>query len=404
MPGFGVLNPLGCGVLNPLGCAGGLVGGAVGSATSAVTGSVFGAIAGSFASAADGACNWLWGQISGASVVSLDSGPGSQTFGRYVGLVAGIAVFVAFILYLVEIISAVLRQDGRGLTHALKGLVVAFLGTSVAIAFTVALLEAVDALASGFLQVALGQTMDQLGKALLGAGIASTFTNPAAQMLFALVVLAAVVIVWAALMIRKLLIIIAAVFAPLAFAGGTSRFTSGWVRKWIEATVALVLSKLILVVIFVVGYGILVGGLGEPAHPSGAQRVTNMAVGALTLAMAGLAPWMALKTVHFSGQHFEHVHGQVGNATAGAATAAGLFSPQKLSTVTRSMGGGSDGAANRGNGQAGTAASSGAGANGAASNASKAPSQAGATAGGPAAAAASRSARAAAAAPGTVQP
>ena len=283
--------------------------------------------------------------------MALNSGPGAHTFGLYVGLVAGIAVFVAFALFLVELIASVVRQDGRGITKALSGLVVAFLGTTIAISVTVALLDAVDALSNGVLQVALGQNMNQLGKALLGAGVAATFTNPAATLLFALLVLVCVVIVWAALMVRKLLIIIAAVFAPLAFAGGTSRLTSSWVRRWIESTLALILSKLILIFIFIIGYGILIGGLGEPAHPSAGQRVTNIAIGALTLAMAGLAPWMALKTVHFAGAHFEHLHAQSQNVTAGAAKAAGMASPQKLARHLGSPGeGGSAGGGSNSNG------------------------------------------------------
>jgi type IV secretion system protein TrbL len=318
---------MGCGVPplgDPLSCVTDLAGGAA----SSVAGSVFGSIANDFGSAADGATKWLWAQIGSATEVPLVSGPGAKTFYVYVGLVASVALVVALGLFVVQIITSVLKQDGHGLVQATTGLVVAFLGASVAIATTVLLLGAVDALSDGVLQVALGQSMQQLGNHLSGNGIEGAVTNPAGEMLLSLVVLFAVVIVWVALMIRKLLIIVSAIFTPLAFSGATARVTKGWVRKWIETMVALIFSKLILIFIFVIGYGVLFASLGEPAVPTGAQKITNVVVGVLILAMAGFAPWLAIKMVHFTGQHFDDVHRQAGNATAGAQTV--LTAPQKL--------------------------------------------------------------------------
>ena len=57
-------------------------------------------------------------------------------------------------------------------------------------------------------------------------------------------------------MVRKVLLILTAVFAPVAFAGSLSDITAGWVRKWIEYTVALIASKIVLVIVFVVGLGV----------------------------------------------------------------------------------------------------------------------------------------------------
>jgi type IV secretion system protein TrbL len=318
---------MGCGVPpfgDPLSCVTDLAGGAA----SSIAGSAFGSIANDFGSAADGATQWLWGQIGSATEVSLVSGPGEKTFYFYLGLVASIALVIAFGLFIVQIITSVLKQDGKGLVRAMTGLVVAFLGASFAIGTTVLLLRAVDALSDGVLQLALGQSMQQLGNHLLGVGIEGAVTNPAGEMLLAIVVLFAVVIVWVALMIRKLLIIVSAVFAPLAFSGATARVTTGWIRKWIEMMVALIFSKLILIFIFIIGYGVLFASLGEPANPTGAQKITNVVVGVLILAMAGFAPWLAIKMVHFAGQHFEEVHRQASNATAGAQTV--MAAPQKL--------------------------------------------------------------------------
>ena len=327
---------MGCGVPpfgDPLSCVTDLAGGAA----SSISGDFFGAIAKDFAQAADGATQWLWGQIGSASVVALYVGPGPATFYSYLGLVGGVALLVATGLFVIQIITAVLRQDGRGLRKAVTGLLVAFVGASFAIGVTVLLLAAVDALCNGVLEVALGQSMQQLGDHLLGGGVEGAITNPAGMLLLSILVLISVVIVWAALMIRKLLIVVTAVFAPLAFAGGTAQFSTGWVRKWVEMMLALIVSKLILIFMFIIGYGVLFASLGEPANATGAQKITNVAIGVLILAMSGFSPWIAIRMVHFAGHHFDQVHYQAAAATAGVAAMSAV--PQKLMSSAPGEGG-----------------------------------------------------------------
>jgi type IV secretion system protein TrbL len=139
--------------------------------------------------------------------------------------------------------------------------------------------------------------------------------------------------VWAALMTRKLLLIVSAVFAPIAFAGSLGDITASWVRKWIELTVALIASKVILVLIFVVGLGVLDNGVGEATVGGGtsgqvAQSATQLVIGCLILCLAGLAPWMAIKLVHFTGDSFHQIHSYA-QAVQGAGQQV-VAVPQKL--------------------------------------------------------------------------
>jgi len=90
--------------------------------------------------------------------------------------------------------------------------------------------------------------MQGLGQKLAFTQLA-TVQNPAASLLFAVIILCAVVVVWAAMMVRKMTLLISAVLAPLAFAGATAEITRSWVRKWIEFVCAMVASKLLLVII-----------------------------------------------------------------------------------------------------------------------------------------------------------
>ena len=215
------------------------------------------------------------------------------------------------------------------------------MGSVAAIAVTTLMLAAVDSLSAGFVAVATGDSIQAMGTAILSATAITAIANPAVALLLALVVLGAVIFVWGAMMVRKLLIVVAAVFAPLAFAGATSDISTSWVRKWIETMVALVISKLILVIIFVIGLGVLTDGLGEVngtgTGASATQSITQTIIGALILLMAGFAPWLAIKLVHFGGEHFGQIHGHARSALAGAQTVAAA--PRKAQSLAGGVAG-----------------------------------------------------------------
>lgn len=326
---------MGCSLTDPGACLSDLAG----SAASSIASSAFNEIAKDFGTAAGDAVNWLWRQISEATAISLSG----SAFSHDLAIVATLAVVVATGLFLIQIIASVLRRDGGGLARGVRGLLVAFLGSVAAIAITTLLLAAVDSLSAGFVQVATGGSIQQMGSAILTATSIAAVTNPAAMLLLALIVLGAVVVVWGAMMIRKLLIVVAAVFAPLAFAGATADISTSWVRKWIEMMVALIVSKLILVIIFVIGLGVMIDGLGETAGGSATETVTQTIIGALILLMGGFAPWLAIKLVHFGGDQFQQIHGHAQAATAGAQTVAAA--PQKVQSFSSRFGGGSAGGA-----------------------------------------------------------
>ncbi len=337
-----------CSVLDPLSC--------MSSVAQSVAGDAFDAIAHDFATAAASAINWLWGQLSSSAAVQL----GGQSFNLDLGIVAAIAGVVAVGLFAIQVIASILRRDASGLGRACKGLVVAFIAGGLAIGVTNLLLGAVDDLSSGVVQVTMGTDLTGMGPKILAGTAILQETNPALIILLAVATIAAVVVVWCALTVRKVLIVISAVFAPLAFAGSLADITVSWTRRWIEVMVALIVSKLILVIVFVVGWGVL-DGAGQ-ASSGATQTVTQTASGLLILGVAGLAPWMALKLVHFSGDQFHHLHSLAGTATSGAQVAAAA--PQKVaawgSTAGRlaagAAGGGAAGGA-AGGGAAGGAAS-----------------------------------------------
>jgi type IV secretion system protein TrbL len=179
-------------------------------------------------------------------------------------------------------------------------------------------LAAVDALSAGVITAVIGGDAKALGARLVNAGAIAQVQNPAMLLIAAVFILIAIVIVWAAMMVRKMLIIIAAVFAPIAFSGAASKATVPWVKRWIEFTIALVLSKLVLAIILVTGVKVL-DGAGS-ASTGVTQQGTQLAVGILILCMAGFAPWVAVKSIHFAGDSFHAIHQHAQGAKQAAST------------------------------------------------------------------------------------
>jgi len=93
---------------------------------------------------------------------------------------------------------------------------------------------------------------------------------------------------------------------------------------------ALVFSKLILIIIFVIGLGVL-GGMGSATGGTPLTSITGEITGLLILLVAGFSPWMALRLVHFTGDHMATMGQSASHASAGASTVVGA--PQKAAQM-----------------------------------------------------------------------
>lgn len=294
-----------------------------GAASSVVDGA-FSNIAGYFGLAAQNATTWLWQQIGDATTLDLQS----PALGREMAITGAIAATLCLGLFVIQVTSAALRGHPVGLGRAVSGLLISFVGSALALATTRVLLGAVDALSDGVVRFTMDTQMGALGGKLSFVGLAQ-MQNPAVVILLAVVIIVAAVVVWAAMMIRKLMLIVAAVLAPLAFAGATADVTRAWVRRWIEFVVAMIVSKLLLVIILSIGVAVL-NGAGQSG--SGAtQTVTQLAGGSLILLLGGLAPWVAIRMFHFAGDTLHSAHATARQASVGAQTL--VSAPQKVSAL-----------------------------------------------------------------------
>jgi hypothetical protein len=228
----------------------------------------------------------------------------------YVGvynILFGVAVFVVLIFFCLQLITGLIHRDPTALTRAALGAAKSILGSFVAIGLTGLLLEITDQLAVGIVQ-ATGNTMESIGDriTLLAAGfaginIAAPGVGAIVTIFLAGLAISAAAIVWFSLLIRKALLLVAIVFAPIALAGFSWDATKGWFGKWATFVIALILSKLVLVVIFLVA----ITQVSAPIELDLAS-ISDPIAGVVLMFIAAFAPYMTYKFVTFIGFDMYH--------------------------------------------------------------------------------------------------
>lgn len=225
-------------------------------------------------------------------------------------LLFGIGVLIVLLFFCLQLILGLIRREPSALSRAALGAGKAVLGSFLVITLTATALEIVDQLSIGIVQAA-GETTGTMGDkiALLTAGL--TGINIAAPGVGAIVtiflaglMICAVAIVWFSLLIRKALLLVAIVLAPVAFAGAAWDVTRSWIGKWAAFVVALIVSKLVLVVVFLIA-------ITQVATPIEADlsAVTEPISGIVLLFIAAFAPYMVYRFISFLGFDLYHAMG-----------------------------------------------------------------------------------------------
>jgi type IV secretion system protein TrbL len=219
----------------------------------------------------------------------------------------GVAVFVTLVFFCLQLLTGLVHRDPTALSRAAIGVAKSVLGSFVIITITGLLLEITDQLTIGIVH-ASGDTMEGMGNriALLPAGLAAL--NIGAPGVGAIVTIflsalaiSAAAIVWFSLLIRKALLLVAIVFGPIALAGATWDAAKGWFTKWVAFVIALILSKLVLVVIFLVA-------VAQVAAPIDADlaSVSDPIAGIVLMFIAAFAPYITYKFLSFVGLDMYH--------------------------------------------------------------------------------------------------
>jgi hypothetical protein len=254
-----------------------------------------------------GAAAWLfeavWTVLDTTTVVDVTS---AEYVGVY-NVLFGVAVFIMLVFFCLQLITGLVHRDPTALSRAALGLAKSVLGSFVVITLTALLLEVTDQLAVGIVQ-ATGNTMEGMGTqiGLLAAGLATiNITAPGVGAILTIflagLAISAAAIVWFSLLIRKALLLVAIVFGPVALAGATWDATKGWFAKWATFVIALIFSKLVLVVIFLVA----IGQVSAPIEADLAS-ISDPIAGVVLMFIAAFAPYITYKFLSFVGFDMYH--------------------------------------------------------------------------------------------------
>lgn len=271
---------------------------AVGEGAATLVSAPFDWLAATMGQAAGWLIEAMWTVFDSTTLVDVQS----QGYLDVYNLLFGIGVFIVLLFFCFQLILGLIRREAAALSRAALGAGKAVIGSFVVITLTATALEIVDQLSIGIVQAA-GETTETMGDkiALLTAGL--TTINIAAPGVGAIItiflaglMICAVAIVWFSLLIRKALLLVAIVLAPIAFAGATWDVTRGWIGKWVAFVVALIMSKLVLVVVFLIA----ITQVSTPIEAD-LSSVTEPISGIVLLFIAAFAPYMVYRFISFLG-------------------------------------------------------------------------------------------------------
>jgi hypothetical protein len=259
------------------------------------------------AQAMGNAAGWMfvsvWTVFDSTTMVDVTSSQYTKVY----NILFGVAVFVMLGFFMLQVIGGMIRREPAALTRAALGLAKSILGSFVALALLASALEITDQLCIGIVHAA-GTNMSEMGDriglltaGLVGINVAAPGAGAILTIFLAGLALGAAVIVWISLLIRKALLLVAIVFAPIALAGSSWDQTRGWLSKWAQFVIALILSKVVLVVIFLLA-------TAQVSAPIDAdlQSVSEPIAGVVLMLIAGFAPYMTYKAISFMGFDMYH--------------------------------------------------------------------------------------------------
>jgi len=276
---------------------------AAGDAAGAVVTAPFDWLAQGMGGAAERMFTSVWQVIDSTTYVDVTSGEYTKVY----NIMFGIAVFVMLGFFMLQVIGGMIHRDPAALSRAALGLAKSILGSFVALALLGTALEISDQLCIGIVNTA-GTNMNEMGDkvAVLAAGLGTiNLAAPGAgailTIFLASLAIVGSMVVWISLLIRKALLLIAIVFAPIALAGSSWDHTRSWVSRWATFVIAMILSKVVLVVIFLLA-------TAQVSAPIDAdlKSVSQPMAGVVLMLMAGFAPYLTYKAIAFMGFDMYH--------------------------------------------------------------------------------------------------
>ncbi|MBS2938520.1 conjugal transfer protein TrbL [Nocardioides sp. J2M5] len=274
-----------------------------GDAAGTIVTAPFDWLAESIGNAAEWMFTSVWAVIDSTTYVDVSSGEYADVY----NIMFGIAIFMMLAFFLLQVMGGMVRREPAALSRAVVGLAKSVLGSFVVLTLLATALQVTDLLCVGIVRAA-GTNMDEMGGriAVLASGLAAIqVAAPGAgsilTIFLASLAIMGALIVWFSLLIRKALLLIAIVFAPIALAGASWDHTRSWVSRWASFVIAMILSKVVLVVIFLLA-------TAEVSAPIEAdlESVSQPIAGVVLMLLAGFAPYITYKAIAFMGFDMYH--------------------------------------------------------------------------------------------------
>ncbi|PKH41719.1 hypothetical protein SAMN05192575_109157 [Nocardioides alpinus] len=274
-----------------------------GEAAGSLVSAPFDYLAQSMGNAAGWMFESVWRVFDSTTMVDVTSSHYTKVY----NILFGVAVFVMLGFFMLQVIGGMIRREPAALSRAALGMAKSVLGSFVALTLLATALELTDQLCVGIVKAA-GTNMEEMGDRimLLVAGLgAISLAAPGAGAIVTIFIaglaIGGAVIVWISLLVRKALLLIAIVFAPIALAGASWDHTRGWIGRWAGFVLALILSKVVLVVIFLLA----TAQVSAPIDSDLASASEPIA-GVVLMLMAAFAPYLTYKAISFMGFDMHH--------------------------------------------------------------------------------------------------
>jgi hypothetical protein len=208
--------------------------------------------------------------------------------------IAGMIVVLALVLAAFE---GIWTGSTTPIVKALAALPGAFLKTASLLPVTALLVSGTDQVADLF----DGSIVEHLGAAPVGLAAAIAGTD-VVGMIVALVIIGAVLALWAELAIRASMIYLVVMTAPMVIMASVHpRLRQSW-TKLAELGIALIVSKVLVALALAVGFSQLTS---VPASPSFTQGVAALVDGIATLAIACFSPFVLFRLISAEVAQFE---------------------------------------------------------------------------------------------------
>lgn len=302
------------------------IGGVAGATGEAVTDGIGAWIAKSMADLAQAAADLATKAVDRTTAIDLNA----DWFRHNYELLLPIGLVLTVGTFCLQLTRAAWRRDERALVQAVYGTVAGVLFAFAAIACTTVAITVVDALSAGLFQAANTSVDDAVRRVIkvneMGAMYGMGWATPA---LIALGCAIGAFLYWAVMVARKVGILILVSLAVFAGAGGGWEVARRWRRGWIEATGALIVSKLLMTIVFLLG----VSAMGKTDAKGGLGALSDALAGMVVMVLVLLCPYATYKFVHWAadgGGHDDlHRTGVAGvGVVASAAKTAGQLAMQ----------------------------------------------------------------------------